>query len=249
MKLLVSNDDGIYSPGLSTLATSLRTVAEVIVVAPDRNQSAASHSLTLERPLRIHPLDNNAYIVNGTPTDCVHLAITGMLGIKPAMVISGINQGANLGDDVLYSGTVAAAMEGRFLGFPAIAVSLVGEDLKYFSTAAEVAKRFVMRLLVEPLPANTILNINVPDVSFPLLSGVRVTRLGYRHISEPVVEGVDPRGGKVYWIGSPGREQDGGPDTDFCAVREGFVSVTPLLVDITAHEALSPLVSWVNELL
>lgn len=249
MKLLISNDDGIHSPGLKALADSLSTLADIVVVAPDRNQSAASHSLTLDRPLRVQQLDEYYYIVNGTPTDCVHIAITGILGVQPAMVISGINQGANLGDDVLYSGTVAAAMEGRFLGFPAIAVSLVGEELQHFVTAGEIAKRLVARLMLQPLPANTILNVNVPDVGFSEIKGVKVTRLGYRHLSEPVVEGKDPRGRKVYWIGAPGPEQDGGPETDFHAIKEGYVSVTPLIVDMTAQSALKDLTLWADKLI
>lgn len=248
MKLLLSNDDGVHSPGLITLERHLRDIGDTTVVAPDRNRSAASNSLTLHRPLRVFEMPNKFFSVNGTPTDCVHLAINGLLNEKPAMVVSGINQGANLGDDVIYSGTVAAAMEGRFLGFPAIAVSLVGEQLNHYDTAAEFTKRIIQNLVNKPLPPNSILNINVPDLPQNQIKGVKVCRLGYRHQSEPIISTIDPRGHEIYWVGPPGTEEDAGPGTDFHAVNEGYVSVTPLKIDLTAHQALNELDDWLKKL-
>ena len=230
------------------LADALAEVAEITIVAPDRNRSGASNSLTLDAPLRVEQVEPNVYYVNGTPTDCVHVAITGLLEDEPDMVISGINHGANLGDDVLYSGTVAAAMEGRFLGFPAVAVSLVIERGHHFGTAVTLIERIVRRMMNDPLPSETILNINVPDLRSDALQGLRVTRLGFRHKSEPVVPARDPKNRPVYWVGPAGEGQDAGPGTDFDAIANGFVSVTPIKVDFTDHRALESVGAWMNVL-
>lgn len=248
MRILLSNDDGVYAPGLACLASVLKQIAELDVVAPDRDRSGVSNSLTLDAPLRAHYLDNGFMLVEGTPTDCVHLALTGLLEQKPNMVVSGINSGANLGDDILYSGTVAAATEGRFLGFPAIAVSLVGRQSQHYETAAEITKQLVLRLINDPLPANTILNVNVPDLPLDKIQGVEVTRLGKRHSAEPIVRDTDPRGQTIYWIGPAGPEQDAGPGTDFYAVNHGKVSITPLQLDLTCYRAFDQLVGWLGKL-
>ncbi|OOG24556.1 5'/3'-nucleotidase SurE [Thioalkalivibrio denitrificans] len=247
MRILLSNDDGVHAPGLQCLAAALRTVAEVFVVAPDRDRSGASNSLTLARPLRATRLENGDIRVDGTPTDCVHLAITGLLDEEPDMVISGINSGANLGDDVLYSGTVAAAMEGRFLGLPAIAVSLNSHEGKHYDSAARVVLDLLRRLGDMPLPANTILNVNVPHLPWSEIRGFQATRLGHRHKSEPVVCSEDPRGRPIYWVGPAGPEQDSGPGTDFHAVRSGYVSVTPIQVDLTRYDAIDTVANWLSE--
>jgi 5'-nucleotidase len=244
LRILLSNDDGYQARGLRTLAEHLRPLAEVIVVAPDRNRSGASNSLTLETPLRVERVDHNLYYVNGTPTDCVHIAITGLLDLQPDVLISGINHGANLGDDVLYSGTVAAAMEGRFLGIPSIAVSLVLAGGEHYATAAELVRRLVERNVTDPLPTDAILNVNVPDVPADEVKGVRVTRLGFRHKSEPAVKALDPHNRPIYWIGPAGSGQDAGPGTDFHAVASGYVSVSPIKVDLTAHAALTKVSTW-----
>jgi 5'-nucleotidase len=244
LRILLSNDDGYQARGLRTLAEHLTSLAEVIVVAPDRNRSGASNSLTLETPLRVERVDDNLYYVNGTPTDCVHIAITGLLEHEPDVLISGINHGANLGDDVLYSGTVAAAMEGRFLGIPSIAVSLVLAGGEHFATAAELVRRLVERNVTDPLPTDAILNVNVPDLPLEAIKGVRVTRLGFRHKSEPAVKALDPHNRPIYWIGPAGPGQDVGPGTDFHAVTSGFVSVSPIKVDLTAHAAIDKVSTW-----
>jgi 5'/3'-nucleotidase len=244
MRILVSNDDGYLATGINVLTSALEVVADVVVVAPDRNRSAASNSLTLSSPLRVHRNAENRYSVNGTPSDCVHLALTGFLDFEPDLVVSGINHGANLGDDVIYSGTVAAAMEGRFLGLPTIAVSLVGRDLTHFDTAAQVVTGMVRRLDQAPLAADVILNVNVPDVPFASLRGIRSARLGFRHKSEPVIRSQDPHGRTIYWIGPAGQGQDAGEGTDFHAIADGAVSVTPLKVDLTRHDTLSRLQDW-----
>ncbi len=244
VKILVSNDDGYMARGINALAAALSDIADVIVMAPDRNHSGASNSLTLHSPLRVHQVEDNRYFVNGTPSDCVHLALSGYLQDDPDIVVSGVNHGANLGDDVIYSGTVAAAMEGRFLGLPAIAVSLVGQHGKHFDTAARVASDLVTRLQNHPLPSDIILNVNVPDLRFEELTGIEVTRLGFRHRSEPLVKNFDPRGRTIYWIGPAGPGQDAGPGTDFDAIERGAVAVTPLKVDLTRHESLSQLKDW-----
>lgn len=248
MDILLSNDDGVRAPGLRALAEALGELGRVTVVAPDRNRSGASNSLTLEQPIRAQTEADGYICVEGTPTDCVHLAITGLLESEPDMVVSGINAGSNLGDDVLYSGTVAAAMEGRFLGLPAMAVSLAGTELVHYDTAARVAARLVRRLTEHPLPADTLLNVNVPDIPFEALSGYRVARLGHRHKAEPVIRSADPRGRPIYWVGPPGDEEDAGPGTDFDAVRQGYVSLTPIQVDLTRHEALPGLERWTEGL-
>ena len=247
MKILLSNDDGYHAEGLAELAHAVSELAETVVVAPDRNQSGASHSLTLDSPLRVGQASELWYYVNGTPTDCVHLAITGLLETEPDMVISGINHGANLGDDVLYSGTVAAAIEGRFLGLPAIAVSLVGENPTNYAAAARAACELLQRLQRNPLPADTILNVNVPDLPFAEFQGYQATRLGFRHRAEPVVPADDPKGNTVYWVGAAGEGQDAGPGTDFFAVEHGYVSVTPLQVDLTRYEAIDTVGSWLEQ--
>jgi len=248
MRFLLSNDDGYLAPGLAVLARALTPLGHLDVVAPERDRSGASNSLTLDRPLRVRRGDNGFHYVDGTPTDCVHLAITGLLEHRPDMVIAGINRGANLGDDVLYSGTVAAAMEGRFLGVPAIAVSLTSHDGRYFETAAEVVVRLVRRLQRDPLPADTILNVNVPDVPAEGVTGLEATRLGHRHQAEPVVRATDPHGRPVYWVGAPGAEADAGPGTDFHAIRQQRVSITPLHVDLTRYTALDQIASWLRKL-
>ncbi len=249
MIILVSNDDGYQAAGIRHLAAALGTVARVIVVAPDRDRSGASNSLNLRRPLYVTRHENGFYSIEaGTPTDCVHLAITGLLEEEPDMVVSGINAGANMGDDVIYSGTVAAAMEGRFLGLPAIAVSMVGANPQNYSTAAQVARHLVTYLGEKPLPPDTILNVNVPDLPWDELVGFKATRLGNRHRAEPSIRAADPRNRPIYWIGPAGPEQDAGPGTDFHAVRTGYVSVTPLTVDLTRHSALEPLSGWLDGL-
>ena len=245
MNILLSNDDGYQAPGLQALATAMADMASIHVVAPERDRSGASNSLTLDNPLRAHVGANGFTFVDGTPTDCVHLAITGLLEQEPDMVVAGINAGANMGDDVLYSGTVAAAMEGRFLGFPAIAVSLASSGRPtHYETAARVAVDLVKRVMAGALPADTILNVNVPDLPWEQIKGIQATRLGHRHKSEPVIEEVDPRGRTVYWVGPAGTEQDAGPGTDFHAVRAGYVSVTPLDVDLTRYDAIDGLAGW-----
>lgn len=246
MKILVSNDDGVHAPGIRALATEMTMIAEVVVVAPDRNRSGASNSLTLARPLTVRQLDNGYHSVEGTPTDCVHLALTGYMDEKIDMVVSGINDGANLGDDILYSGTVAAAMEGRFLGLPAIAFSMVGHEIKHYSTGARIARQLVLKLRDDQLPANTILNVNIPDLPFDAIRGIEVTRLGTRHSAEPSVKALDPRGRPIYWIGPPGVEADAGPGTDFHAVNNGYVSITPLQLDMTHYKVFEQLSTWVK---
>ena len=249
MHLLISNDDGITAQGIQVLSDRMSALGKVTIVAPDQNRSGASNSLTLDSPVRINKTGDRTWSVSGTPTDCVHIALTGLLEKDPDMVVSGINAGANLGDDVIYSGTVAAAMEGRFLGLPAIAVSLVFSDRpEHYATAAEAVASLVERLRKDPLPADTILNINVPDLPWREIKGFEVTRLGHRHRAEPVVKSTDPRGRPMYWIGPAGPEQDAGPGTDFNAVRRGFISITPIHVDLTRYQALDQVSGWVSEI-
>lgn len=249
MRILLSNDDGYQAPGLKALYNAISAMADTVVVAPDRDRSGASNSLTLVQPIRATTVENGFIRVEGTPTDCVHLAITGLLQDEPDMVLSGINAGANMGDDVLYSGTVAAATEGRFLGYPAMAISIASETPRYFETAARVASLLVENLRDRPIAADSILNVNVPDLPFDELGGMTVTRLGHRHKAEPVVKSADPRGRPIYWVGPAGAEQDAGPGTDFHAVRNGRVSVTPLQVDLTRHDAIPTLEAWLAEML
>ncbi|BEU02488.1 5'-nucleotidase SurE [Agarivorans sp. OAG1] len=247
MTILVSNDDGIHAPGIQCLAQCLKQLAPVLTVAPDRNCSGASNSLTLENPLRIVHLDEQTISVKGTPTDCVHLAINELVDELPELVVAGINAGANLGDDVLYSGTVAAAMEGRNLGLPAIAVSLVGSEGKHYQTAAEVTLKLIKQLREHALPSNQILNVNVPDLPMEQIKGVKVTRAGSRHRAEVMVKQQDPRGHDIYWLGPPGEKQDAGEGTDFHAVAQGYVSITPLTIDMTAHSFIGKLDTWIKD--
>ncbi|HAT7072439.1 TPA: 5'/3'-nucleotidase SurE [Legionella pneumophila] len=248
MKILVSNDDGVLAPGIKILVNELSTLGEVKVVAPDRNRSGASNSLTLTQPLRVKQLDNGYYSVDGTPTDCVHLALTGFLEPIADIVVSGINEGANLGDDVLYSGTVAAAMEGRYLGLPAIAISMVGDNIQHYETAAIIAKQLVIKLSANKLPSQTILNVNVPDLPLNQIKGVQVTRLGARHSAEPIIKEYDPRGRPIYWVGPPGIEADAGAGTDFFAIKTGHVSITPLHLDMTHYKLFDHLSNLLNEI-
>ncbi|MFT4059945.1 MAG: 5'/3'-nucleotidase SurE [Legionella sp.] len=246
MRVLISNDDGVHAPGINILAKELATIVDIEVMAPDRNRSGASNSLSLTRPLKITQLENKYYSVEGTPTDCVHLALTGFLNPVFDMVVSGINDGANLGDDILYSGTVAAAMEGRYLGLPAIAISMAGDNIQHYKTGALIAKQLVMQLSTHSLPSQTILNVNVPDLPIDQIKGLQVTRLGTRHGAEPIVKDHDPRGRLIYWIGLPGQAADAGPGTDFCAINEGYVSITPLHLDMTNYKMFEQLSSWLN---
>lgn len=247
MRILVSNDDGYFAPGIAALAEALSTLGDVTVVAPERDRSGASNSLTLDRPLSLKRTANGFYHVNGTPTDCVHLAVTGMLEHLPDMVVSGVNHGANMGDDTVYSGTVAAATEGYLLGVPSIAVSLVSKSATDFTAAARVARDLAERFMSNPFPHPVLLNVNVPDVGYDRLRGVRVTRLGKRHKAEPVVRSVTPRGDTVYWIGAAGGAADAGEGTDFHAVANGFVSVTPLQIDLTHTGLISPVFDWLKQ--
>ena len=251
MRVLVSNDDGVDAPGIRILAAGLRDAGhEVLVVAPDRDRSGASNSLTLDMPVRVIRHDDSTWRVYGTPTDCVHVAITGMLEVEPDLVVSGINNTANLGDDVIYSGTVAAAMEGRFLGLPALALSLASVDHqgRHYETAARAAVEIIARLATDPLPADTILNVNVPDVAWHDVKGFEVTRLGNRHRAEPCIPQADPRGRTWWWIGAAGAAQDAGPGTDFHAIADGRISITPIHVDLTRFQALEQVASWVGGL-
>jgi 5'-nucleotidase len=246
MRILLSNDDGYFAPGLACLAKSLAPLAEVTVVAPERNRSGSSNSLTLDRPLMLHQASNGFYFVNGTPTDCVHLAVTGMLPELPDMVISGINLGANMGDDTIYSGTVAAATEGFLLGIPSIAVSLASHEGKHFESAGRVVAMLVERYQHNAFKEAFLLNVNVPDIPFDDLRGVEVTRLGKRHKAEPVVKSINPRGDTVYWVGAVGGAQDGGAGTDFYAVEHGVASVTPLQIDLTRYGQIDGVKGWLD---
>ncbi len=249
MRILVSNDDGVSALGIQVLACELSSIANLEVIAPDRNRSGASNSLTLSHPLRVRPLDNGYYSVEGTPTDCVHLALTGFFETTFDMVVTGINHGGNLGDDILYSGTVAAAMEGRFLGLPAIAVSMVGSNIQHFETAAKIVRDIVFKLQTHYLPSQTILNVNVPDLPLDQIKGIQVTRLGARHRAEPAIKKHDPRGHPIYWVGPPGLEADAGPGTDFFAINQSYVSITPLHLDMTNYKIFDQVAAWVNELI
>jgi 5'-nucleotidase len=247
MKILVSNDDGYLATGIKVLTDALAEVADVVVMAPDRNRSAASNSLTVQMPLRVQKVAENRYSVDGTPSDCVHLALAGFLDYEPDLVVSGINHGANLGDDVIYSGTVAAAMEGRFLGLPAIAVSLAGHGrLQHFDTAARVVTELVQKLARASFSSNLTLNVNVPDRPYEELTGIVAARLGFRHKSEPVVREKDPHGRTIYWVGPAGGGADSGEGTDFHAIEQGAVAVTPLKVDLTRHDSLPQITDWLS---
>ena len=246
MRILLSNDDGYFAPGLACLAETLSEIAEIIVVAPERDRSGASNSLTLDRPLSLRQSHNGFYYVNGTPTDCVHLAVTGMLDTLPDMIISGVNSGANMGDDTVYSGTVAAATEGFLLGIPSLAMSLVSTSNGNYLAAARVAKDMVMRFKEKSIGSPALLNINVPDIDYQNLQGVEVTRLGRRHRAEPVIKTNNPRGEVVYWVGAAGSAQDAGKGTDFFAVQNNRVSITPLQIDLTRYEQLDSISEWLK---
>jgi 5'-nucleotidase len=246
MRILLSNDDGYFAPGLAILAETLSKLAEVVVVAPERDRSGASNSLTLDRPLMVRQSHLGFHYVNGTPTDCVHLAVTGLLEVLPDMVVSGINHGANMGDDTIYSGTVAAATEGFLLGIPSIAVSLASKAGGNYPAAARIAADLVCRFAERPLLQPVLLNVNVPDLAYEELRGIKVTRLGRRHKAEGVVESINPRGETVYWIGAAGNAQDAGEGTDFHALSQQFVSVTPLQIDLTHFAQLDALRSWLT---
>jgi len=248
MRILLSNDDGVHADGIKVLFDELAKVFDVTVVAPDRNCSGASNSLTLLNPLRAHKLENGFISVNGTPTDAVHLGAAQLMQPKPDLVVAGINHGANLGDDTIYSGTVAAATEGRHLGLPAIAVSLVSSDPKHFQTAAVVTAKFIARLLLHPLPSDQIININVPDVPLDELKGIQVTRLGNRHKAETMKKVQDPWQRDIYWYGPLGKELDAGVGTDFHAIAHGYASITPLTIDMTAYKSMAQMTEWINEL-
>ncbi len=248
VRILISNDDGYRARGIAALRGALEGLGELTVMAPDRNRSGASNSLTLDVPLRIGKADPGVFYVLGTPTDCVHLAISGYFEDPHDMVVSGINDGENLADDVLYSGTVAAAMEGRFLGKPAVAFSLQhdGTRERHYETAAHFARQIVERLIKAPIDPSSILNVNVPNLPLDRVKGVQVTRLGNRHRSAPVIPSQDPRGRPVYWVGPAGPGQDAGPGTDFYAIANGYVSVTPLSIDLTRHNALTTVAEWLE---
>lgn len=248
MHIIISNDDGYAAAGITALAEGLGELAELTVVAPDRDRSGASNSLTLEHPIRATEMPNGFFRVDGTPTDCVHLAITGLIKTEADMVVSGINAGANLGDDVLYSGTVAAAMEGRFLGLPSLAVSLLGPEFKHFDTAVKVVKMLIAHIHLSDLPIDTLLNVNVPDLPWEEIAGLQATRLGHRHKAEPVIKSQDPRGRNIYWVGPPGKEKDEGEGTDFHAVKHHYVSITPIKVDLTRHDTISMVASWLTKI-
>lgn len=243
-RILLSNDDGYFAPGLIALSEALADLGEITVVAPERDYSGASNSLTLDRPLRVRQAANGFFHVNGTPTDCVHMAVTGLLDQAPDMIVSGINHGANMGDDTLYSGTVAAATEGFLLGIPAVAISLVRESGNHFATAARVAHELVRELQARPLTEPTLLNVNVPDLPHAQLGARQITRLGKRHKAEPVIKSTNPRGDIVYWVGAAGGAADAGPGTDFYAVERGAVSITPLQMDLTHYAQLDRLRGW-----
>lgn len=246
MRILVSNDDGYFSPGIAILAERLGALGEVTVVAPERDRSGASNSLTLDRPLSVRRAPSGFFFVNGTPTDCVHLAVTGLLDFVPDMIVSGINLGANMGDDTIYSGTVAAATEGFLLGIPSLAVSLASKEGRHLDTAAQVACELVARFERAPFGQPVLLNVNVPDVPLAARGRLEVTRLGRRHKAEPVVKMRTPRGEQAYWIGAAGAAADAGPGTDFHAVANGAVSVTPLQVDLTFGVQCAPLREWLS---
>jgi len=247
MRILLSNDDGYFAPGLAALAEALSKLTEVVVVAPERDRSGSSNSLTLDRPLIVRRSHNGFHYVNGTPTDCVHLAVTGFLDDMPEMVISGINHGANMGDDTIYSGTVAAATEGFLLGIPSVAISLASKSAGNYATAARVACELFERFRDRPLVAPLLLNVNVPDVPFDQLEGTEVTRLGRRHKAEPVVKSTNPRGEVVYWVGAAGDAQDASAGTDFHAISHRRVSITPLQIDLTQYTSLEHVRSWLLE--
>ena len=246
MRILISNDDGYQAEGIIQLAKSLSEIAKVIVVAPSENKSAASSSLTIGKPLKPIQIEKNVYAIDATPSDCVHLALCGFIKESIDLVVTGINFGANLGDDVIYSGTVAGAIEGRFLGLPSIAMSLASWECKHFDTAGEIAKLLVAQINKAPLANNTIINVNVPDIPMTEIKGIKSTRLGNRHKSEPSIQ--DLKNPSLYWIGENGKEADNGEGTDFHAVSNNFVSVTPLQIDLTKYPELKPVSEWLEDI-
>jgi len=246
MRILVSNDDGYLSPGLVALADAMRPLGDVTVVAPEQNSSGASNSLTLNRPLTISYAENGFTFINGTPSDCVHIALTGLLEQMPNLIVSGINNGQNMGDDTIYSGTVAAAMEGYLFGIPAMAFSLRDHGFDHIDAAAEIAREVVQRHIERPMRAPFLLNVNIPNLPRDQIKGIVGTRLGKRHPSEPVIRMTNPRGDPIYWIGAAGAAREGGPGTDFHATAEGYVSVTPLQVDLTHPEQLAAVTQWLE---
>ncbi|MFC3339201.1 5'/3'-nucleotidase SurE [Paracandidimonas soli] len=247
MRILVSNDDGYNAAGIEALVDALAGLGELTVVAPETNCSGSSNSLTLNRPLSVRQAPNGFHYVNGTPSDCVHIALTGILDFRPDLIVSGINNGANMGDDTLYSGTVAAATEGHLFGIPAMAFSLVQKGWKHLDTAARIARQIVERHLQEPIDGSTLLNVNIPAVPYQVLQGMRVTRLGKRHPSEPVIRSSTPYGDPVYWIGPVGGVSDNATDTDFGATGHNMVSITPLKFDLTHYEQLEKIRSWAEK--
>jgi 5'-nucleotidase len=248
MRILVSNDDGYFSPGIAALAQAMQTFGEVTVVAPEADRSGASNSLTLDRPLYVRRSSQGFYYVNGTPTDCVHVAVTGFLDHRPDLVVSGINNSANLAEDTLYSGTVAAAMEGYLLGLPAIAFSLASRSFEHLETAVAVAQQVVRRLIDQPFAKARLLNVNIPAVPMDELQGYELTRLGRRHVAQPVETAVSPRGETVYWVGPPGGQREAGPGTDFHALNQSRVSVTPLQVDLGDTDGFQEVGPWLEKM-
>ena len=246
MRILVSNDDGYLSPGLAALTAAMRPLGEVTVVAPEQNSSGASNSLTLNRPLTISQADNGFTFINGTPSDCVHIALTGLLEQMPDLIVSGINNGQNMGDDTIYSGTVAAAMEGYLFGVPAMAFSLLDRGFEHVDAAAEIAREVVERYIERPIPTPFLLNVNIPNLPRGEIKGIVSTRLGKRHPSEPVIRMINPRGDPIYWIGAAGPAREGGPGTDFHATTNGYVSVTPLQIDLTHVDQLPTVREWLE---
>ena len=246
MRILLSNDDGYFAPGIAALADALAGLGDIVVVAPEQNRSGASNSLTLDRPLLLKQAASGFYFVNGTPTDCVHLAVTGMLEHLPDVIVSGINLGANMGDDTIYSGTVAAATEGYLLGIPSIAISLTSFNGNHFDTAGMIARQLVERFIANPIREPVLLNVNVPDIPYADIRGQEVTRLGRRHKAEPVVKMKSPRNETVYWVGAAGAAADAGPGTDFNAVERNCVSITPLQIDLTHNTQLAPIRDWLG---
>jgi 5'-nucleotidase len=246
MRILVCNDDGYLAPGLAALVDAVRPYGEVIVVAPEQNHSGASNSLTLSRPLSVHRAGNGFFYINGTPTDCVHVALTGLLDHRPDLVVSGINNGQNMGDDTIYSGTVAAAMEGFLFGIPSIAFSLINKGYEHLDCARQLAGEILARWSTQPLAEPSLLNVNIPNLPRSEVRGIRCTRLGKRHPSEPVIRAQNPYGDTIYWVGPAGGARDAGPDTDFHATAHGYVSVTPLQIDLTHVDQLPQVAAWLQ---
>ncbi len=248
MRILVSNDDGYFSPGIAALASAMRQFGQVTVVAPEADRSGASNSLTLDRPLYVRQSSNGFYYVNGTPTDCVHVAVTGFLPDRPDLVVSGINNASNLAEDTLYSGTVAAAMEGYLLGIPSVAFSLASRSFDHLDTATAVATEVIARLMAQPFSTPRLLNVNIPSVPKSTLKGYALTRLGRRHVAQPVEKAVSPRGETVYWVGPPGGQREAGPGTDFHAISEAKVSITPLHVDLGDRDGFDEVGQWLAKI-